>query len=412
MNEVGGTVRRSAGLTLLAAMLGGSACAAQDGTPPEPPPSQPWRSISTSVAGCAIERLNLEERPRLFTWQDCPQGQACQVARLEGPFVSVTAFLGSTTLASAGSDERALIAMVDPSSFLVVVTNDEGLALDGYRAPYDPEHRCLMATASIFGDRWGALVSHQEAGARRLGGLLGTLGGELQTFTVDPLPTGMGPAPVILGEQRWMMRWWSPRLYSVDARRGDDLVEVSPFDATSTIEQGPLATDGQTFFVQRISTGAPMASRIDASDGRSPPTPFVEPGPGAFDGVPAFTGSHVTWFRGRDASSVNRFQSVEVWATPWTPGQQMLPEPFRVAVFPGQHMPTDVAAGHGYLAAPIDTQGRQVVVYDVGKTSERVIALPGNLRAWHHAGLSKDALWTVAASGPGNRGDLLVRLPL
>lgn len=269
-----------------------------------------------------------------------------------------------------------------------------------------------MATASIFGDRWGALVSHQEAGQRRLGGLLGTLGGETLTFTVDPLPTGMGPAPAILGEQRWMMRWWSPRLYSVDAQRGDDLVEVSPFDATSTIEQGPLATDGKTFFVQRISAGAPMVSRIDVSDGRSPPTPFVEPGPGAFDGVPAFTGSHVTWFRGRDAASVNRFASVEVWATPWIPGQKAPPEPFQLAVFPGQHMPTDVAAGHGYLAAPIDTQARQVVVYDVGKMSERVLTLPGKLRAWHHVGLTQDALWTVAASGPENRGDLLVRLPL
>ena len=132
----------------------------------------------------------------------------------------------------------------------------------------------------------------------------------------------------MLGDDRWLW-WWAPvdRLSTVSAKDGSGFQMFAAVTFSSTaVEYTGLTTTGPLFLMEELAKddGGHVQGKIAYSDGVSPTKPYLVPdNPNDDYGSPAFANTHVGFMKGITQKSLNVYDSVEIWATPYStnPGE-------------------------------------------------------------------------------------------
>ncbi len=209
------------------------------------------------------------------------------------------------------------------------VTSEDGWILDGIRRTEGST--CLLAGGSLFGARFG--VNVVSDGLDQIGGALATVGAAgMDTFTMANPPPGT-PGPFLLGANRWL--WgWAPvnRLSSFDLEGGDfQLFAPVPLGGPALAFTSPVAA-GSLFLFKEYDEkdGGTFQGKIAWSDGVKPPATYLQPpSPDDDYGSPAYAHTHVGFLKGIGRKDVNSYDSVELWASPFSGDPEQARAPAR-----------------------------------------------------------------------------------
>ncbi len=380
-----------------------------------------WTKLGADIAGCAIERLtNKPGAVRAFAWTPC-SGQPCDQTAL-APGVHGEIF-HAVAAADGGSVKLALNISDGVSSF-ELYTDPTGAVVDGYRVLQNqfgkPDDACLLAHPSVRNGVYGFFLVHIQGESKsRLGGLLRSYSGGDPVLTFDieyPGPTGVDEST--LGDTRWAWQDYPPRLRSVATAGSPDAVVFAPFDAKLMVSQRGLTTSGSVFFFQRTAiAGGTVQYTVFFSDGVVAPQPFLSTPQGTHDGMPVFADSHFAWFRGVGFKDLNKFQTVEIWASPFAAEPAKI-VPQKLGEHSLQAFPDGgrrgVWGGFGRLAvlgqgaSPDDFS--RTDLWNLKTGSRSVLTLPGGLNALGYAGLTSTEIYILG--GPDNASMALFRYAL
>jgi hypothetical protein len=396
----GGGASGSGGSTI--GMGGGSGSAAVDwGGPPR------WEATGQTAAGCSIDRLTNASELRVFAWKACPWSPDDCETSIINPWIagSSVRFEPSSSVHDDGSTVRVGLVFDTPNVSLYAL--DAGPALGGFRSAGE----CSVGGAVLWGERFAADVASQYRGEltrTTYGGIvaaaLGTNQERMLAFTLpDLVPLGNSPGDRPLGTERWLWRWSQYRGYtSISAEDGSDArliatsVPPSPF-----LDLGVPVSAGKFFlFDGFIEEGGRARGKLFRTDGIAAPELFLEPGqPDEHYGSPAYANSHFAFFKGNRLLDINRYESVELWASPYSQNPAEL-EPSKLVDLPETYMPVFPAGGWGFVAfntrlpdmpePPYVKLG--IRLWNLAQATERTIVLPDEL-GHRYLGISRWHLW-------------------
>jgi hypothetical protein len=201
--------------------------------------------------------------------------------------------------------------------------------------------------------------------------------------------------------------WWA---------LGDELSSFSAIDGSdfrffvSATQQGPflaLATpvgfpSGFLYEALLALEGGAAQRSIFLSDGLDPGKKLVPTELGFDYAHPEYVHSHIAWLRGWNGSTTTGYESVEIWAAPWS--AEKLGTPARVGVLDTVFyenrvgMSPETAGAYGHYLAPFgdgETFGR-AEVWHVTKGTRQRNELPPSATALGQAGVTRDHAYVVA----------------
>jgi hypothetical protein len=379
-----------------------------------------WESTSASAVGCPIERLTNAAELRVFAWQPCSWSpNDCAQAVFNPKLVGTDArFTPSSSVHDDGVTVRLGLAF-QFSSPQSIFADSEGSGLDGVRLDA-PSTQCLLASASVWGSRFGATVALLQT--QQLGGMVGELGqqGDLKAFTLSAQPPG-GPGAYIMGTDRWVW-WWSPAsaLTSVSAVDGSGYAEFASSKSPAPwVYLGPPVSTGTKFLIDaQEGDDAGMAHEsILISDGIAAPQTYLKaPDPKDNYGMPIYANSHVAFFRGIGIQDINVYDSVELWTSPYSETPAAL-QPVKLATIASQSMPTHGARAGGWgfaaFSAFVPPNGeRELVIWNLTKGTSRSHVLPDKYDPQGMLGITRTHLWQGAADLGKAPSSHLIRIRL
>lgn len=370
-----------------------------------------WESTGQVAAGCPIERLANPKEVTAFVWKACSWSNNCEEAEFNAKVVgSPPAFSGA--LHDDGSSTR--LTLTSLSTVVTVVADATGNALDAFKGSEGPE-KCILWSSSIWADRVAVMVA--PSGFSLIGGVLATVGSaSLNAFTLTNPPPG-GPQRYPLGEKRWLW-WWAPvaRFSTVSAVDGSDFTIFAKEGSGQTaLLSGPNSAGAIFLFDEWVYNDAGSAQRrISWSDGKLPAAAYLTSPAWTDDfGAPAFANSHVGFLRGINRKNINQYDSVELWASPFSasPGE-LQPELVEKLAFTG--MP-DLVGGHGVLSTATAIEPGVNFTFTAWKLATkgtRSFTLPGDHVFKAFLGISRDHVYIAAAKPNTGPSAYLVRYPV
>lgn len=371
-----------------------------------------WSLLPGDAAGCPVERLTNPEQVRLFSWVPCEGVSNCERAVITEGVLPYGPEYQAWAPACSVSDQSGVVrlGMVQAGMGETFFALEDGTVFDGFRPA--PGHECTTGGAAIWGDRYGVPILAYPDGGTRAGGVLHTVGDTAQPglFTLPSLPGG--PQATWMGSDRWAWWWVLPeRLVSISAKDGGDVATFAPTNPSTgpVVALGRATTAGPLFlFEERVvpEAGA-YTTRIAASDGKQPSTPYLTPTDDSHYGAIAFSGSHVGWMRGVSPKGGNEFDHVEVWGSPYSPDPSAL-EPEKIGEYPLPHISASShTGGHGKYAVSYAVQQNptlvQELVWDLKSKTKTTFHLPEDVIAKWPMGITSEFLWVVG--GPRKSGD-------
>lgn len=241
-----------------------------------------------------------------------------------------------------------------------------------------------------------------------MGGLLGPWSGlaPVVPFEISPVPNGI-PDELVMGDDRLLRRWSPDQLGTLSNIDGSGFTIFAKL-SQSIVSIDWVSTTGPSFLFDVIELGDGGAERyIARSDGVAAPARFISGSPGIWVGASGFANSFLVWQRGINPQDVNRFDSIELWASAYTEDPAQL-APFKVddlgghSLFPG-------AAGWGRyaLAVPELPTQHTTIVWDLATKTKRAITLPPDRYIGSWPGLTRTHLWLLAHETTSTRTPLM-----
>jgi hypothetical protein len=229
------------------------------------------------------------------------------------------------------------------------------------------------------------------------------------------LPPGTAQA-LVMGTSRWLFWWVLPhQLATVSNVDGGDLRIVAKSDPQNgpVGELGDPVSAGDYFLYHQWvdNTNTPGTHwEIAITDGVSQGKPYLVPPLGESYASPVYAHSHIAWMRGIHMKGVNLYDSVEVWASPWSPVPSKL-QPKKLGDYPLTSTAEGVG-GWGYYLTP--TSPHDALLWDLATGGSRKLTPPSNIQAfWRPFGITRKHLWTSGRDDQTvNRGDYLLRYTL
>ncbi len=369
-------------------------------------PAPVWKAIPGSATGCTYERMVNAAQVRMFKWEPCSWTAGCEQAAWDTDLFGQKATFGpDSTVVDDGAVVRVGLTMWREHN-MAIVTSAEGMGLDAVRVT-GGKFDCRIGATSIWKNRFAVHVA--DLPVDHFGGILGEIGNMAVppvAFTIpDPAPAGATQG-FALGDARWLW-WWGPagRLSTVSAQDGSGF-QVFAQSGGSVIEYDHPTTTGQLFLAQEYQQrdGGHVQGFITYSDGVSPMKPYlVPPDPDDDYLFPAFANSYVGFMKGIHQNDANLFDSVEIWATPYsTDPAQLSPE--KIGNFPFTSA-TDLAGGWGHLGTitkdpPEGSLG--VACWTIATKSEKTYTLPSDHDPIPFLGVTRTHFWV---GGRGQQGD-------
>ncbi len=366
--------------------------------------SPTWEPIPGTAVGCSFERMTNAASVRFFQWEPCSWTDGCDQAVFnESVFGQNATFIRTSIVVDDGTTVRAGLTMWSPKN-IATVANDDGMGLDAIRVT-GGKFDCRIAATSIWKQRFAIHV--QDLNVKQFAGIVGDIGNMTTApvvFTIPEPPPPGGTQQFVLGDERWLW-WWTPgdRLSTVSATDGSDF----QIFAKATL-QGPVveysgpATTGALFLAEEftLDDGGGIHARIAYSDGVSPTQAYLVPNdPNDDYGEPAFAHTHVGFMKGIGRKGLNLYDSVEIWATPYSTNPSEL-QPEKVGAFPYTST-SYLVGGWGHLGTgtkipPNDELG--LAVWSIAKKSALTYEVPKD-RFQELLGVSHTHLWVGGRVG-------------
>ena len=347
---------------------------------------------------------------RALSWEPCPGVNGCEQIVPEAGLAGLTLIHG--IVEEEPNQTRVIFNVSDSSSYDVYFATQDGWLLDAYQTPNAQPPYCMLFAGAAWGSRYGVLMASDSSTPPQLGGLLHTFGDP-----ADPLPftvtqnVGYGPSEgrVPMGATRWAWLITESALVSVSNADGGDFIVAgaafAPDASPPILEMDNVTTNGSTFLFDEVlgTADGGVTGIVATSDGKSPPAPYLVPTDGSFYIYPVYAGNYVAWFRGIGyTGQPNSFQSVEVWASPYSADPAGL-APFKVDDYPETGLVAAygaagrVAAGVGSAADPSTWK---MAVWNLATKQRTVYAPPSGLTQVGALGITSQYLWMML--GPGN----------
>ncbi len=116
------------------------------------------------------------------------------------------------------------------------------------------------------------------------------------------------------------------------------------------------------------------------SDGIAPPAVYLEPSaPNDAYGSPMYANSHLGFFRGINRQDINTYDSVELWASPYSDDPAKL-QPTKLATTGAQSIPIGRTGGWGFAAFPTlttpDDSSREFAIWNLAAGTSKIRKLP------------------------------------
>lgn len=398
---------------------GGSGASLDSGWGPDPI----WEATTAVASGCPVERIANASEVRVFDWEPCSWSPAdCEQAVFNTNLVGPNGgFIRTSLVQDDGSTVRAALTFEEAfqpgqSKNLAVFALDSGYAIDVFRAVGDDD-TCRISGTSLWQTRFAFKLA--PSNQSKAGGIVGELGSSNQPtgFDFAVKPPG-GSQGYYLGSERWVW-WWAPK-YSYTSVSAVDGSAYSQFADTglpnTLVYLGEPVTTGTTFLFSAFEgDDAGIAhGKIMWSDGIQAPQDYLDPGtPNDRFGGPIYANSHLAWFRGIGIQDINKFQSVEFWASPYaeTPSQLT---PLKLTTLPASHtwIPTGSAGGWGFGAFPTvgaDDQ-TELLIWNLANGTSKTHLLPKGYDLTVLLGISRTHLWVGASDLGQSPSPYLIRI--
>jgi hypothetical protein len=365
-----------------------------------------WEGVPGTAVGCTFERMTNASSVRFLKWEPCPWTQGCEQAVFsESLFGQNATFIRSSVVVDDGTAVRAGLTMWSPRNIATFV-GDDGMGLDAFRVT-GGKPDCRLEAMSVFGKRLAVEVSSPKVDA--FGGILADIGAMTSppaTFDIASPPAG-GPQFCLLGDSRWLW-WWTPtdRFSTVSASDGSEF-QIFATALDPIMGYSVPATTGSLFLAQEyeLMGGGHVQGKIAYSDGVSPMKPYlVPPNPNDDYGYPAFASTHVGFMKGISQKDINLFESVELWATPYSEDPTAL-KPELLAPLPFTSM-SNLAGGWGRLGtlAQMPDKSTGAAIWSISTKSVRTYPVPDDHTSWVLMGVTRTHFW-IGAQKPGLGGD-------
>lgn len=398
--------------------VGGGADASPDGSPGEPA----WGPALGKLVGCTFARLLNPEQVQVFTWKPCGGGtQHCEQAVfhpslwVESGGAGVETWLQPGTWVHDGGAGRAsLLIGRNQSPMYMIVTDESGRAIDGYRVSTQASIEwCRDTCTGLWGDRFGIMVERDKGAIEADFGLLLSKVGQQQAPPLQQLATPPigGPQLCPMGTKRWAY-WWVPgaRIVTIDNATGGDL-QVA---AASNELSGPIwdlgfpVSAGDHFLFERSISGASpgMHREIMITDGVADTRTYLVPPAGSDYAAVSFADTHVVWQKGINPVAPNTYDSVEIWFSKYSPDpQKLVPEKLSESEWKSMAIPGPAGWGH-YADFHADSNLR---VWNLTTKQSVTRTFPPGITVWRTFGMTKTHVWTGGREGTNNAGDYLLR---
>lgn len=261
----------------------------------------------------------------------------------------------------------------------------------------------------------------------RIGGLVASFGSDAVT-TFEPGYYGSDGGTTwppglmndhVLASKRWFFNWGYNTLLSLSAPEGTDMHVFAQFDDKTMIRQGDLTLTPTGLLFARmeiLDNGATVREIIMASDGVSDPTPYLVAPDGTDYGAVGYADTHVAWMRGVNATNINEYEKVELWASLYSADPAAL-KPYKVADLdlPGMSTTHWYEAGSGLYATATAADAPvygEIHVYDLAKKTHTTHTVPDGYTAANYLGITPTHVWmygTPPQQDPNYWEQLLVR---
>lgn len=364
------------------------------------------------VALCPIDRLVNRGSVRLFVWETW--GSPELERGVPTPFFDFDDYFMAGYASSAWMDETnpnvhfGLYQQLGDYQAALLVDGD-GWILDAFRVPLSAG--CLAIPAQTEG-RHAVAIAKAEPGVA-YGGVIVDEAQSDAPVVFAATSGGAGPLPVALGTSRWAWRFLS-RIDALSAVDGSNYVTLSP-NGPLVIDQEGLVTTGPEFFWNKLEYD-PVAMQdkitLHRSDGLAPSAPWFAHAPLESFGALAYAHTHVGMMRGYNNHGINEFDSVEIWASPYSPGAPAAP--YKVGEHTTDIIPPFTAGGFGRFLvwewnADAPTVAGTIRVWDLVTLDDFVFQLPEDRPIGNLLGATPTHAFVIARDATENKGRFVVR---
>ncbi len=360
-----------------------------------------WVPLNQKAAGCELEELVNAKEVRLLRWELCGFEPKCEQAVFNPALIAKDGAFSPNSIATDDATTTILALKLSLPLALAAFSDHGGMAVASFRTSTG---NCNIWATSAWKKRIAVRVS--EFDSSLYGGVLRSMDSSTPTavFSIPQDQSG-APSPHVLGDSRWLWRW-APfdRLSSVSALDGSGFTIFAKAEG-ETLGLTGVTTTGPSFVYWEDFTpdGLIVQGRLMQSDGVAPPTVYLAPtDPDVSFGAPAFAHSHIGFMRGFKRSSVNKFENVELWASPFSEQPAAL-KPIKIADLASTSISTAKAGGHGKYATPAFAPpfgAQELLVFDLATGATTSFVVPPERVVKALLGLTRDHLY-VAASKPG-----------
>lgn len=364
-----------------------------------------WAPLNQTAAGCELEELVNAKDVRVLRWEPCAFEAKCEQAVFNPALVKGDPAMNPTsTVTDDGTEQVVGLSLVMGPGMASAYAASDGMGRASFRCANAPAHQLWSADA--WRGRFAAKAIPLEEPVT-YGGVIGSFSSatDRATFSMAPPTPGSGAAPTILGDSRWLWRW-APfdRLSSVSAFDGSGFTIFAKAEG-QTLGLTGMTTTGPSFIYWEDFTpdGVIVQGRLMKSDGVEAPSVYLAPtDPDVSFGAPAFAHTHIGFMRGYKRSSVNKFETVELWASPFAEQPAGL-TPVKLADLASTSITTAKTGGHGRYATPAFAPpfgAQEMLVFDLATGKKSSFVVPPERVVKALLGLTRDHLY-IAASKPG-----------
>jgi hypothetical protein len=391
-------------------------------------PEPVWQEIGEAV-GYIFDRVVNTSELRLFRWGPCKEGSVV-VDGCESAEFLIPAFYGDELKVSPGSVVHdngskvfAGIVFVRRADYVIVFADQDGFVQEAFRAR-TASGPAAASHPAIWGSRYALLASRDMEALKVDGkhpGVFGTFNSSdqkvvaLDTWGVMPFGASVVWSP--LGEDRWFWNWAPQAAFvSFSSENGSDArVVYQQYEHPEVWSIGlPVTTGSHFLFTEDLVVNNQYESRVSITDGINPPVTYLTIGDGADVGTMCFAHSHVAWLQGTGFQDYNKYDHVELWASPYSPSPSEL-APFKIADEPDHpSILGEVFGGHGYVAYGLfrpASQYRSFVIWNIASKTKSEHTLPSHVWARQPLAMTRNHYWMIGTQAHSdNDGDYLIRL--
>jgi hypothetical protein len=374
-----------------------------------------WEPLG-DILECHVERMANPNQVPGFTWKACDGVSDCEIAVFAeryGPFVRIAA---NSTVHDTGQEVRLGLDTwgKEKGYELTAFYDEDGHVLDGFRANHIGTDFCGLSAASSYQDRKVISLIQAKGSLNTFAVLAGTFSTEkigLYPFNQSPLGAANGaPGPFVLGSERWMSGWIpGPKMITISAvdGSGTTVVDSGSLSDPKVYELGKPTTTGEYFlFAENYDNGtSPPPWRLMITDGLEHAKVYLQdPQPDVSLGTPRYAHSHLAWLRATGAQTSNKFDKVELWASPFDPDPTKL-QPKKVADWPRSNVESTSSSGYGKMMGtyllPTSTTPHTLGIWDLVTGEMQPCPMPATAQFYSHLGITRNHAYLLVETKIG-----------